>query len=243
VAAEADSVQVLQICQDVTIGEGDSQLIKPTELAEVQFCETFLYCQASFVSKSGFKRLNCKNQKLELKEIIKYCRSGSQLAFNSLFDKYYQLLYHVSKRILINHHDVEDVIIQSFTKIFKNINKVEYINDQSFVKWMKTIAINESIRFINSKKQLEFIEDVKAIEIDEDSLLNELELDIDIVYKIINQLPDGYRIVFTLFAIEGFNHKDISQMLNITESTSKSQLRKARIRIVNQLKDFENGHK
>jgi len=180
---------------------------------------------------------------LELKEIIKHCRSGNQLAFNSLFDKYYQLLYHVSKRILGNHHDVEDVIILSFTKIFKNINKVEYINDQSFVKWMKTIAINESIRFINSKKQLEFIEDVKAIEIDEDSLLNELELDIDIVYKIINQLPDGYRIVFTLFAIEGFNHKDISQMLNITESTSKSQLRKARIRIVNQLKDFENGHK
>lgn len=179
---------------------------------------------------------------MELKEIIKHCRSGSQLAFNSLFNKYYQLLYHVSKRILGNHHDVEDVIILSFTKIFKNINKVEYINDPCFVKWMKTIAINESIRFIDSKKKLEFIEDVRVVEID-DSLLNEPELDIDIVYKTINQLPDGYRIVFTLFAIEGYNHKDISQMLNITESTSKSQLRKARIRIVNQLKDFENGHK
>ena len=180
---------------------------------------------------------------MELKEIIRHCRNGNQLAFSSLFDTYYQLLYHVSRRILVNHHDVEDVLILVFTRIFANVKKVRYTNDPSFIKWMKTIAVNESLRFINSKKQLEFREDIKEVETEDKALLTEDEIDIDTVYAVLNQLPDGYRIIFNLFAIEGYSHREISQMLNISESTSKSQLRKARSRIMNQLKNLEYGKK
>ncbi len=173
---------------------------------------------------------------MELKEIIKYCKLDNQLAYSSLYDTYYQLVYSVSRRILLNHCDIEDVLIIVFTRIFRNINKVEYSNDQSFIKWMKTITVNESIRFVNSKKQIEFKEDMQEFKDVESILFNDNELDIEAVQNILKQLPNGYRIVFNLFAIEGYNHKEISQMLSISESTSKSQLRKARIRIIEQLK-------
>lgn len=81
---------------------------------------------------------------MELKEIVKHCKKGNQLAFSSLFNSYYQTLYHVIKRILVNYHDVEDVTVITFAKVFKNISKMEYTNDPSFVKWMKKIAVNES---------------------------------------------------------------------------------------------------
>ncbi len=177
---------------------------------------------------------------MEIKEVIKHCKSGNQVAQGVLFNGHYQQMYNLSMRILSNHHDVEDTLIISFTKVFRSIQRFEYRGDSSLIKWIKTIVINESIRHLKSKKKISYNEDLIEYEID---TTFDADIDIELVYSIIEALPLGYRMVFNLFAIEGFSHKEISEMLNIKESTSKSQLRKARINIIERInKSKENGN-
>jgi RNA polymerase sigma-70 factor, ECF subfamily len=170
---------------------------------------------------------------LEIREVIKHCKSGNQLAQSILFNAYYQQMYNLSMRILSNHHDVEDALIVSFTKVFNSIHRFEYRGDNSLIKWIKTIVINESIRQVNAKNKIIYDdEDLSEYTVTTMSETDLYDIDIEHVYSIIEALPAGYRMVFNLFAIEGYTHKEISELLNITESTSKSQLRKARINII-----------
>ena len=104
--------------------------------------------------------------------------------------------------------------------------------------------INESIRFVSTRNQISYDEDLPEYEIDTMQDGNFSMIDVDQVYSIIEALPVGYRMVFNLFAIEGYSHKEISELLNITENTSKSQLRKARMNIIekiNKTKKYENS--
>ena len=146
-------------------------------------------------------------------------------------------------RIISNHHDVEDVLIISFSKVFDNIGRFEYRADNSLNKWIKTIVINESIRFVNARNVISYEEDLTEFE---KSITNDTDLsiiDADQVYSIIESMPAGYRMVFTLFAIEGYTHKEISELLKINENTSKSQLRKARINIIERINKIrKNGN-
>ena len=157
------------------------------------------------------------------------------MAQGILFNEFYRHMYNLSMRIIANHHDVEDVLIMSFTKVFNSIEKFEYRGDHSLNKWIKTIVVNESIRFINAKNKMSFEDDL----IDPNLFTNnepELEdIDAEQIYSIIEAMPDGYRVVFNLFALEGYSHKEIAELLEISENTSKSQLRKARIHIIEKL--------
>jgi len=180
---------------------------------------------------------------LEIKEVIKHCKSGNQIAQGVLFDTHYQQMYNLSMRILSNHHDVEDALIISFTKVFNSIHRFEYRGENSLKKWIKTIVINESIRHLNIKNKISYNEDLLEYETNTSHDTDFSSIDIEQVYSIIESLPAGYRTVFNLFAIEGYTHKEISEFLNITESTSKSQLRKARIHIIERLnKTKKNGN-
>lgn len=178
------------------------------------------------------------NQKdeLETKELIKHCSKGNSIAQGILFNRYYSLMYHLSMRILANHHDVEDVLSEAFTRIFRFIHKFDYQGEGSLNRWIKTIIINESVRFLKKKKRLTFYDEIQennnsiSVPVYENDQLDQEE-----IYAIVETMPDGYRTVFNLFAIEGYTHKEIAQMLDITESTSKSQLRKARIYIIERM--------
>lgn len=172
---------------------------------------------------------------MEIQEIIKHCQKGNQIAQGSLFNSFYKPMYNLSMRFLANHHDVEDVLITSFIKVFKSINEFEFRGENSLHKWIKTIVINESIRFCSRKKQLSFEDDFSEIDKGNyDSFCTDL-IDTELVFDIIEKMPVGYRLIFNLFAIEGYSHKEISEMLNISENTSKSQLRKARLNIIEKL--------
>lgn len=177
---------------------------------------------------------------MEIKEVIRHCKSGNQIAQGILFNAHYQHMYNLSKRILANHHDVEDVLIIAFTKVFDGIQKFEYRGDHSLTKWIKTIVIHESIRQVSQKKQLSYDEELLENETNPTYGSDLTDIDIEQVYSIIESLPTGYRMVFNLFAIEGYTHKEISELLNITESTSKSQLRKARINIIDKINKSRN---
>lgn len=180
---------------------------------------------------------------MEIKEVIKHCKSGNQIAQGVLFNLHYQQMYNLSMRILSNHHDVEDALIISFTKVFNSIQQFEYRGDNSLKKWIKTIVINESIRYLNTKNKIRYNESLLEYETNTDYAADISEIDIDQVYSIIKALPVGYRMVFNLFAIEGYSHKEIAELLNISESTSKSQLRKARMNIIERInKAKKNGN-
>jgi RNA polymerase sigma-70 factor (ECF subfamily) len=172
---------------------------------------------------------------LEVKEVIKHCKSGNQVAQGVLFNTHYKQMYNLSMRILANHQDVEDVLIISFNKVFENIKNFEYREDKSLNKWIKTIVINESIRYINANNKVKYDDYLPEYEMNTTIDSDLSDIDIELVYSIIETMPAGYRMVFNLFAIEGYSHKEISELLNITENTSKSQLRKARMNIIEKI--------
>jgi len=196
----------------------------------------YLFAQATSNKKIVLLKLYKQiKQTLEVKEVIEYCKSENRIAQGILFNTHYNQMYNLSMRILANHSDVEDVLIISFTKVFDNIKKFEYRGESSLNKWIKTIVINESIRYVNAKNRIKYDDDLQEYEINTAFDSDKSEIDIEQVYSIIETLPAGYRMIFNLFAIEGYSHKEISELLHISESTSKSQLRKARITIVEKI--------
>ncbi|WP_209332929.1 RNA polymerase sigma factor [Lunatimonas salinarum] len=142
---------------------------------------------------------------MEEQEIIAGCLQNNPFAQRYLFDRNYRRSYHVAMRYLANHHDTEDVLSISFTRIFKNIGQFEIRGEGSLSKWINTIVINESIRFLKSKKELLFQEEECmenfSLGLDGGSDL----LDLEEVAQVMGEMPKGYRTVFNLFAIEGYS--------------------------------------
>jgi RNA polymerase sigma-70 factor, ECF subfamily len=169
--------------------------------------------------------------------MVEQCIRGNQLAQSMLFNKHYHRMYNLCMRILSDHHDVEDVLVVSFTRVFSNIRRFEYRGENSLEKWIKTIVINEAIRFCKANNRIRYDEELTGDQPDTAYNADLSGIDVDQVYSIIEAMPAGYRIVFNLFAIEGYAHKEISELLGITESTSKSQLRKARMHIIERLEN------
>lgn len=181
---------------------------------------------------------------MEIKDVIKHCKAGNKLAQRILFDTYYQQMYQIAMRILYNSHDVEDAIIIAFSKVFKGLDRFEYRDDHSLKKWIKTIVVNETIRLIKAKPAISYTEDLSELEDGYEYDTDKDSFDVEQVYTIIGAMPQGYRTVFNLFAIEGYSHKEIAELLDIAENTSKSQLRKARKFIIEKLKttqEYENS--
>ncbi|NHE56296.1 RNA polymerase sigma factor [Cyclobacterium plantarum] len=173
---------------------------------------------------------------MEEQKIISGCVRKEHSAQRDLFDRYYRRNFHVAMRYLGNHHDTEDVLSVSFTRIFKNIGQFEYRGEGSLQKWVTTVVINESIRFLKSKKALLFQEEEEILSLNVPIIDSGDLLDLEKVQQVLEEMPRGYRTVFNLFAIEGYTHKEIAGMLQIHENTSKSQLSKARNFMVTKLK-------
>ncbi len=160
-------------------------------------------------------------------EIIRLCISGDRKAQEKLYNFYAAKMKGVCLRYSKSIVESEDVFQDGFVKVFANLKN--YKGQGSFDGWVRRIMVNTAIDnykknlpFKNSAQFDELIEDdLKAVEI-KDGLQEE-----DLL-KILANLPDGYRVIFNLYAIEGYSHKEISEMLHISENTSKSQLHRAR---------------
>lgn len=173
---------------------------------------------------------------MEFDEVIEQCKKGNQVAQGVLFNTFYKQLYNLCMRILASHHDTEDVLILSFTRVFDNLDRLDYRGEHSLGKWIRTIAVNEAIRMASTRENLYFSDDMVTFEVNNAPEPELDHVDAEQVYSIIESMPVGYRIVFNLFALEGYSHKEIAGMLNISENTSKSQLRKARMHIIEKMK-------
>ena len=172
--------------------------------------------------------------------LISKCQKKDPLAQRQLFDRYYNYIYTIGIRYIKNHHDTEDVVSEIFNRIFLNIDKVLSTNNQGLKRWIQTIAINESLRFINKKHPIDYTDDNERLVHNELNILDS-GLDITYIHQKINELPEGYRRIFLLNVVEGLSHTEIAEHLGISRNTSKSQMLKARKYLQLELKKHETA--
>ncbi|MBL7887611.1 MAG: RNA polymerase sigma factor [Flavobacterium sp.] len=179
----------------------------------------------------------------EEKELIELAVENNRHAQQKIYSKYAPKMLSVCRQYVKDVHQAEDVMITSFMKVFTSLKNFEHKG--SFEGWIRRIMINECISFIRVHKKVKFIEDSLVLGRDEETFNNiESQLSIDDIQSLIDSLPDGYKMVFNLYVIEGYKHHEIGTMLGINEGTSKSQLSHARKMLqeqINKLKNYSNG--
>jgi RNA polymerase sigma factor (sigma-70 family) len=163
--------------------------------------------------------------------IIDECRKGSSRAQFILYNQYSKAMYNLAYRILNNREDTEDILQEVFVECFRNIDSFRF--ESTFGAWLKKITVNKCINQIRKKKiDLTFCETLPPVIYEEEE---EVLYDTEKIFKGIETLPDGYRIILTLYLLEGYDHSEISQILGISESTSKSQYSRAKEKLRNLL--------
>lgn len=164
------------------------------------------------------------------REIINSCRSGDNAAYSQLYKLYSKAMYNAAYRIVKNEDEAEDVLQESFISAFKNI--ATFKGDSTFGAWLKRIVINKSITILR-KKHLEVLSINDSHEEIAESYNPEdgVHYDMNSVKQAINALPEGYRLVLTLYLLEGYDHQEIGEILNISVSTSKSQYNRAKSKL------------
>jgi RNA polymerase sigma-70 factor (ECF subfamily) len=171
------------------------------------------------------------------KELIKGCKRAEPLAMKTLYESYYSLMLGICMRYVGNRFDAEDLVQDGFVKIFKDIGS--FSGRGSFEGWLKRVIINNTLMYLRkSKKEFSF-ENIDNIAMDEPASMDEEELSAEHrissaeftkeeLIDIINTLPTGYQKIVNLYIIDGYKHHEVSELLNISTGTSKSQLFKAR---------------
>lgn len=163
-------------------------------------------------------------------DVIERCKAGDSYAYSELYKLYSRAMFNVCYRITNDQYDAEDVLQEAFVSAFKNLNS--YKADATFGAWLKRIVINKSISFIKKRKMvLAETQDEPLIDGDEynDSTIE--YKDVERIKRALEQLPDGYRLVFSLYLIEGYDHAEIADIMGISESTSKSQFNRSKKKI------------
>lgn len=160
-------------------------------------------------------------------DLIKKCKQGNGKAQEQLYMHYADRLYRLAYRYIRSDADTEDVLMTAFSKIFHSLKNFTYLGAGSTEGWMRRIVVNESLMWLRRRHNFNLTESLDA-SLPEPDLHAFSEQDAEDVYQLIAQLPTGYRTVFNLFVIEGYNHAEIAVMLGVTEGTSRSQLFKAK---------------
>lgn len=163
-------------------------------------------------------------------ELISRCRKGDRDAHYQLYKLYSKAMFNVAYRITRNEPEAEDVLQDAFISAFRSLDT--YRGDATFGAWLKRIVVNKAINALN-KNKYETIPDNEQWDIADEVNVTEYRegLTVERVKNSIEKLPDGYRTVLSLYLLEGYDHQEIGQILGISESTSKSQLNRARTKL------------
>ena len=174
------------------------------------------------------------------KSIIEACKKGNEKAKYELYQLYSRAMYNVCYRLMNNREEAEDMLQEAFTQAFIKLDTFRY--DSGFGAWLKRITINTCINAINKRKvELTYCEEIYHHEIPEEDTGTETKYTVENITQAMEQLPKGGRMVFTLYLFEGYDHGEIARILGITESTSKSQLLRAKKRVAAILKEQKKG--
>ncbi len=169
------------------------------------------------------------------RKLIEECRKGDRKAQFEVYRLYYKAMYNTSLRIVGLSDEAEDIMQESFLKAFENLE--HYRGEVSFGAWLKKIVVNRSLDSLKKKKLV--TRDIDGLE-DELADTGEIQVNEDFspeeITEEIRKLPDGYRIVLTLYLLEGYDHDEISEILEISPSTSRSQYARAKKKLAINLK-------
>lgn len=176
-------------------------------------------------------------------DIIEQCKQNNRKAQLQLYNQYCDGMYIVANRFLKDANDAEDVVQEAFIKAFSKLH--QYKAEVTFGAWLKRIVVNKSIDFLKSKKQkLVELDEVhlKVIDVeDDDKWLVEDAITLNDVKHAINSLPDKYQYVVMLYLIEGYDHQEISEILNISQVASRTQLSRGKAKLQELLTLKKNG--
>jgi RNA polymerase sigma factor (sigma-70 family) len=182
-----------------------------------------------YILEALLKHRTISNPEFNLDEgkLTELCQLEDAFGQEILYNRYANIMHRTCLRYLKNDTDAEDIMITGFVKVFSKIDLFDYRGAGSLEGWIKRIMVNECLMVLRKKKyervSLDSVNNFLDNGIHVDSQLHAEE-----IFKVVQNLPNGYRTVFNMYAIEGYSHKEIGERLGINENTSKSQLSKAR---------------
>ena len=179
-------------------------------------------------------------------ELIKSSIRGDADARRALYGRYVQYLSAVCSRYITDRTDAKDVLQEAFIRVFQSLDRFEWRGDGSLKSWMTRIVVNECLKFLRDNRKLDmFVATPELPDVpDEDGDAPEISVENvppEVVHSMIRELPAGYRTVFNLFVIEGRSHREIAEMLGISEATSASQFHRAKKILAKRIREYVAG--
>lgn len=163
------------------------------------------------------------------RDLVERCKEGRRDAQFELYRLYSRAMYNTCLRMVNNPHDAEDILQSVFVEVFSKLES--FRNESTIGAWIKRITVNKCINFLKSRR-LAFQELNAMNDLAEDQTPEpDVSYTVEKINRAVAGLPEGYRVVFSLYAIEGYDHEEISQILNISEATSKSQYSRAKAKL------------
>ncbi len=174
------------------------------------------------------------------KTLVEQARKGDRDAMRQIYDCYSRYLTATCSRFLPDNGDLRDVLQDSFVKIFSSLDRFDYRGEGSLKAWMRQISVNEALKLIRRRKRSDTVEykwDLPDREEEEEPDVGNVPP--EVIQKMIKELPEGYRTVLNLYVFEDKSHREIADLLGITESTSASQLHRARAILARRINEYK----
>jgi RNA polymerase sigma factor (sigma-70 family) len=173
------------------------------------------------------------------RDVIESCIRGDVRAQYQLYSLYSRAMYNICHRMTGQKEEAEDMLQESFSYAFSKLGSFRF--ESSFGAWLKRIVVNTCINHLKKKRVDLVYSETHNDPAPEDEPVDygEIRMQVDNVMKAMDQLPQGYRVVFSLYLLEGYDHAEISEILGITESTSKSQFLRAKMKMKEILESHE----
>jgi len=183
----------------------------------------------SFIEKEKYQNNLTQRYQDIHRDIIENCKQGSVKAQYKLYQLYANAMFNICVRMLNSKEEAEDLLQEAFSEAFYRLGFFRF--ESSFGAWLKRIVINKCINFLKLKRT-EFVlsKDINSFDTVEEEEVDfeEIKLSVERIHKAVEQLADGYRVIFSLYMLEGYDHSEIAEILGISESTSKSQFLRAK---------------
>ncbi|MCA0133303.1 RNA polymerase sigma factor [Winogradskyella alexanderae] len=171
-------------------------------------------------------------------KLIQKASKNNREAQHILYELHAPKMLSVCRYYIKDVHQAEEVMLNGFFKVFKHLKSFK--NNGSFEGWIRRIMVREAISFLRNQKNIEFVAEDGYLEKDYSNNIN-TTIEVAEIQQVIDSLPEGYKMVFVMYAIEGYKHYEIAELLNISEGTSKSQLFKARQILQQKIKELNNN--
>jgi RNA polymerase sigma-70 factor (ECF subfamily) len=176
------------------------------------------------------------------RDIIELAKAGNAKAQKQLYQLYGKAMFNICCRMMNNTGDAEDMLQEVFVEMFRKIETFRF--ESTFGSWLKRITINRCINELKRRKvQLEYSDQTSRYDVadEPDMQAGNVKMEVERIRHAMGLLPDGYRIVFSLYLLEGYDHEEIAAIMGISESTSKTQLMRAKKKVIDILKAGEIG--